>query len=490
MKNLKAMGAALCRAALCAVLMMNVGGCAEEAKSGAGFGNGAKVGNEAETRNEAETGSGAESVSQTDAAKDNNSEIEFAAPSLIDWNSAISQTILAENASHYSGEECTAEGHLILKQDVEPDTMTVYVLTMYGEYQFQNGNLVKNGGTGVIPVRMTFHYDGDGSWELTDYRNPEDGSRYVPSIQAMFPEELWEEAISPSEEVQEELKKQEQKQAKAYLEQLGRKAEIGDYRDFDYVLLTDAGVSVESSNGIMADHELSRYPGWIGTIERLEDGLRYEYRVEIDQAAGAVIFTRREMETGNVVESRKVPCTFQPQAELPQTQAELPQPQGPPQAQAGLQQAQADVLLTQAPPLTLQDSLSSTLAEFTVACGNYTWNYPDEQGQMVGVATCGTGPLDAGIEREKLAVPDYQGMKSVLYSVSMARMPDTFQIKEYPAAALGSSQAEPLWEGTAENTDFLELKKDRVYVITALWPEKNLEENGFYGQGEYVIVTD
>ena len=109
---------------------------------------------------------------------------------------------------------------------------------------------------------------------------------------------------------------------------------------------------------------------------------------------------------------------------------------------------------------------------------------------MVGVATCGTGPLDAGIEREKLAVPDYQGMKSVLYSVSMARMPDTFQIKEYPAAALGSSQAEPLWEGTAENTDFLKLKKDRVYVITALWPEENLEENGFYGQGEYVIVTD
>ena len=37
---------------------------------------------------------------------------------------------------------------------------------------------------------------------------------------------------------------------------------------------------------------------------------------------------------------------------------------------------------------------------------------------------------------------------------------------------------------------YIELKKNRIYDITASWAEEKLEENGFYGEAEYFIVTE
>lgn len=221
------------------------------------------------------------------------------------WEQAVSEAVLTENRGKYTGEEFCGEGHLILGQKEEGDRMVIYALTMYGEYQFQNGNFVKEAGTGVIPAVLTFRENEDGSRILESFEVPEDGSGYLDSVHRLFPEELWENCISPSEQNRLFLREQEQNGARAYLETLGRVASVGEYADFEYRLLTEEGVSVEVSNRLICDRELSRYPGWVGSLERLEENVRYLYQVEVDRENGIIRYKKTSMDSAVTVESRE-----------------------------------------------------------------------------------------------------------------------------------------------------------------------------------------
>lgn len=218
----------------------------------------------------------------------------------------VSEAILAQEGEHYASGECAGEGHIILDSEEETlgekATLTVYALTMYGEYQFQDGNFVKESGTGIIPAVMTFTVE-DGNYEPENYQLPEDGGGYVDSIQKMFPERLWNDCISPSDEQHEELTQQERTYAEAYLKKIGREAQIGDYRDFEHTLLTDAGVSVEVSNSISENKDLGAYPFWLGNIEQLEGGIRYRYSMELNQEKHQIVFQKYDMDNGQVEET-------------------------------------------------------------------------------------------------------------------------------------------------------------------------------------------
>lgn len=181
---------------------------------------------------------------------------------------AISAAILNENRERYLTEECVGEGHIVLNTGEKEDGVKVYLLAMFGWYQFQDGNFVKLSGSGGIPTVITFDRQ-DGTYSLNDYKTAQDGSLYTPSIQELFPEKYWEICISPSEDDMKALTEQEQGYAAAYLKKIGRKAEIGDYSDFEHTLLTDIGVSVEVSNMLaeQKDDLLSRCPGWLGLVE-------------------------------------------------------------------------------------------------------------------------------------------------------------------------------------------------------------------------------
>lgn len=146
--------------------------------------------------------------------------------------------------------------------------------------------------------------------------------------------------------------------------------------------------------------------------------------------------------------------------------------------------------LTEAPPLALQDSLSSSYQEFEVKSGNYSWNYPAENGEMTGIVACGAGPLDQTEDARKLKIPDYQGIDAVPYGVRLSPMPDQLKVAEYDLEGTNAQEAEPLEEKNYEEAGFVELKKNRVYQITAFWEEEKLEKNGFYGEAEYVVVTE
>ncbi|MDO4330928.1 MAG: DUF4825 domain-containing protein [Lachnospiraceae bacterium] len=103
---------------------------------------------------------------------------------------AVSAAILEYSQPAYCEDEAAGEGHLILETQEKDDEVIVYALTMYGSYQFQDGNFVKNSGSGAIPAVITLEENPDGSLWWKWYQTPEDGSRYQDSIKTLFPESV------------------------------------------------------------------------------------------------------------------------------------------------------------------------------------------------------------------------------------------------------------------------------------------------------------
>lgn len=223
-----------------------------------------------------------------------------------DLDEAVGMALLSSDADKYATQECVAEGHILLETEQEGTKTTVYALTMYGEYGFENGAFIKGGGTGLIPAVMTFSYDEKNGYVLEDCQYPMDGSYYVSSIQELFPEKYWDRCIVQRDDDIEELTRQERIYARDYLNRLGRTAKIGNYADIGHPLLTDVGVSVDVSNHLGELEMLYGYPYWIGNLEKLEDGVRYVYEMSLDQKAGEIIYTKRVYDTKEVVEQIRI----------------------------------------------------------------------------------------------------------------------------------------------------------------------------------------
>ena len=84
-----------------------------------------------------------------------------------------------------------------------------------------------------------------------------------------------------------ELKRQEQSYAMAYLKTIEREAEIGDYSDFPHTIPSEVGISTEVSNKIDEARKygkgpLAYAPFWFGTVEQVENGVRYLYEQRYD----------------------------------------------------------------------------------------------------------------------------------------------------------------------------------------------------------------
>ncbi len=216
----------------------------------------------------------------------------------------VAQAILEENAGHYLGGECQGEGHIILEEVEEDGISTVYVLMMYGEYEFQNVDyFIKTAGTGVIPVVMQFDLRLSSHTPLISFEWPMDGNKYNDSIKKMFPEHLWDRTLSIREEDRSALTEMERSYAVRYLKEIGRDAVVGEYADFEHVLLTDLGVSVEVSNKLGEyEKNMGPYPYWQGSVEKVEDGTRYMYSLFYDEEVNHIVYEKRVFETHETVE--------------------------------------------------------------------------------------------------------------------------------------------------------------------------------------------
>ncbi len=222
-------------------------------------------------------------------------------PSDDDLSAIVGEAVLSDNENGYYPGECSGEGHRILGSRVRGRKLTVYALTMFGYYGFENDMLVKVSGSGIIPAVLTFEKNG-GDYRLLKVEYPDDGNEYAKSLFRMFPLRYIPAVFEPGRSVYEDLEAQEKRYAEEYLKSIGRDVPVGEFRDIEAVLLTDLGVSVSVSNKLSCDRRLSKYPFWIGTAETLEDGIRYIRSLSYDEEAGLIEYKTCEWESGKTVE--------------------------------------------------------------------------------------------------------------------------------------------------------------------------------------------
>lgn len=205
---------------------------------------------------------------------------------------------LSTTSNRYLEGECFGEGHIILGTEKDDDSIKVYTLTMVGYYGFVNNNFEKVSGSGIIPAVVTLKNNNN-----VEIEYPEDGSYYTTSIKKMFPEKYHDRILKQRDEDRNDLTKQEQAYAKEYLSKIGRKAEIGDYRDFEHTILTSLGVSVEVSNRLEYFYKAhSYYPYFIGTKEMIEDGVRMVYEMSYQESLQEIRFTKYLYDSKQFVE--------------------------------------------------------------------------------------------------------------------------------------------------------------------------------------------
>lgn len=209
-----------------------------------------------------------------------------------------------DGSKFYPG-ECAGEGHVILKAENYDDKDVYYMLTTYGEYGFENGRLVKVSGTGVIPVRLTLAKDGS----VIEYRVPQDGSYYLPTLKEMFPPEYVKMDFS---KYYNSCIEQEERYARAYLASINRRdAKVGYGTDAERdSLYRLADMSVDASNDLLDLY--AEYPYWIGTLELIEDGVRYVYEKSWDSRGGGngtVTYHKYRYDNSQTVEKTVIDVT-------------------------------------------------------------------------------------------------------------------------------------------------------------------------------------
>lgn len=91
----------------------------------------------------------------------------------------------------------------------ENETLTVYVLTLYEEYNLSEEGIESVGG-GCGPVALTFNVTENG-YELSKYWEPGDGSQYSDDIRKKFPEDILDEVWNPQDYVDAMTAENEQK---------------------------------------------------------------------------------------------------------------------------------------------------------------------------------------------------------------------------------------------------------------------------------------
>ncbi|OEH87053.1 transcriptional regulator [Desulfuribacillus stibiiarsenatis] len=183
----------------------------------------------------------------------------------------------------------------------------VYTIASFGTFGFENGIFTKISGTGSIPTVMIFSKPKDGNYVFEAYKEPMDGSYYVDSLKKLFPKRLHKQVLASQESYQEVIEQLEQ-QAKEYLQTIGREA-IVQAKHVEKKLST---IHVEASNKIFAEHTkfdqfLNDCPYWIGTRERVENGIRYIYKTEqtLDTEGFDVIIFSKTDAHGNIIERRE-----------------------------------------------------------------------------------------------------------------------------------------------------------------------------------------
>lgn len=102
---------------------------------------------------------------------------------------AVSQAIKDYNSPNEPEQDIfSAESHIIYGKEKNGNQITVYLQATYEEYAIDNPlGIVEQHSGGWCPCAITFEVNEDGSYKVSEYWEPEDGSYYASSIKEKFP---------------------------------------------------------------------------------------------------------------------------------------------------------------------------------------------------------------------------------------------------------------------------------------------------------------
>jgi len=116
-------------------------------------------------------------------------------------DAAVSAAIMDHNKNGYHAGDFACESHVILASEGggpassgKIETVTVYAMVLYQEYGFSGATFHEVSGS-HIPTVLTFDIGEDGTYTLTEYWIPRDGSYYAPDIREKFPAGSVEDAL-------------------------------------------------------------------------------------------------------------------------------------------------------------------------------------------------------------------------------------------------------------------------------------------------------
>ena len=215
---------------------------------------------------------------------------------------AITAAIIGQNQGKYLPGECYGVGYKIIETIEEDDTLSIYALTEYAEYRFEDGVFISISGSNPN-VLMRFRKAGDEKFDLIFYTRLD--------IFSDLAEEEIEALLKPlsdsgkdylyTEQDLQEVRAQADGDAAEYLRSIGRIAEIGVRQEHDGQRLEELISNEDFVMELLKDEELSLYPNWTGTTERIEDGKRYIFQTAFDEGRQEITYTKIEYDSEKVV---------------------------------------------------------------------------------------------------------------------------------------------------------------------------------------------
>ncbi len=200
---------------------------------------------------------------------------------------------------------CKFIGYKIIETFEDNGVLSVYALSEYVEYGFQDDVFVNVSGTNP-KVLMKFCQTESGNYKLIFYTRLD--------LLSNLSEEEIEQLLEPLNKAGKsyiftdidlkEVRAQADKAAAAYLNSINRAANVGERENHEGKLLTDLVSNEDLILEILKEYPL--YPEWTGSQERIENSIRYIYQTEYDKTLQQIIFSKILLDTNEIVEQQVI----------------------------------------------------------------------------------------------------------------------------------------------------------------------------------------
>ncbi len=222
-------------------------------------------------------------------------------------DTAIKEAIISKNKGNYLPGEFQSAGSKVIEIFTEENMISVYALTEYAEFRFEDDEFVRISGTNP-KVLMRFDTSDEGKYKLIFYTRLDEFSD--------LPAEEIEQLLEPLKQTgkkyiysQDDLKEvglQIEKDAFAYLDKIERQAEINLTGEHKGEPLENIISDENLLSDLSKDEEFQLYPDWIGNIEYIENGVRYICQTDFDKELDTIIYTKKSYATKEILKERKI----------------------------------------------------------------------------------------------------------------------------------------------------------------------------------------